>query len=289
MVDGPGTGYTTMANIDSGLPHDGRMRYTNYGKGVTFWETDQQAARFVNRYQDLVSADNYWFTDEDLCQSSQGGKLVARGQTLSPQQCHRAANYGATVSRLRSLISPLGSKPVWAFVEVGHPSTQNDWPTVTASQVRAAVWQSLIAGARGIIYFNHSFGGANETQHALRDPAYAVVRATVTSTDSAIAALARVLNAPTVVSGWTHSPVATAMVKWWGGHFYVFTGSDDPTGAAVTASFSFPCVGAAQATVLDERRTVAIDRGRWSDSFSDGNAIHIYRIDGGSSCGLGAR
>ena len=78
---------------------------------------------------------------------------------------------------MRRLVSPARSKPVWAFVEVGHPFTEDDFPAVTPAEVRAAVWQSLIAGARGIIYFNHSFGGPCQTQHALRDSYSASIRA----------------------------------------------------------------------------------------------------------------
>ena len=47
-------------------------------------------------------------------------------------------------------------KPIWNFVEVGHPFTESNAPTITGPQIRAAVWHSIIAGARGIIYFNHT-------------------------------------------------------------------------------------------------------------------------------------
>ena len=119
----------------------------------------------------------------------------------------------------RDLVSPAGSKPVWAIVELGHPSPKSDWPTITPPQVRAAVWQSLIAGARGIVYFNHSFGGPDQTQHILRDGTnpgspYAPIRSVVTAINSEIAALAPVLNSPTVTSGWSHGAGTTAMVKW---------------------------------------------------------------------------
>jgi hypothetical protein len=73
------------------------------------------------------------------------------------------------------------------------------------------------------------------------------------------------------------------MVKWAGGHFYVFTGS---AGSAVTSAFNMPCVGDATATVLDENRTLPVADGSFTDSFADGNAVHIYRIDGGTTCGL---
>jgi hypothetical protein len=38
-------------------------------------------------------------------------------------------------------------------------------------------------------------------------------------------------------------------------------------------------------TVLDENRTVAMTSGAFSDHFADGNAVHLYRIDGAeASC-----
>ena len=219
MTHGPSTGYAEMQRIAGATPHDGRIRYSNYGKGVLFWESDAEAARFVNNYQDIVSADAYFFTDNNICSGTEGGSLVAGGAPLSPAECHRAANYGATVRRLRGLVRPAGSKPVWAFVELGHPFSESDWPTITPPQVRAAVWQSLIAGARGIVYFNHSFSGPDQTQHILRDgsqpgSAYAPIRSVVTATDRQIRALAPVLNSPTVSSGWSQGPGTTAMVKW---------------------------------------------------------------------------
>ena len=67
------------------------------------------------------------------------------------------------------------------------------------------------------------------------------------------------------------------------GHLYVFAGS---AGSPVKGRFSLPCVGDAKAVVVDENRTVPVRKGSFSDHFADANAIHIYRIDGGSTCGL---
>ena len=77
------------------------------------------------------------------------------------------------------------------------------------------------------------------------------------------------------------------MVKWQGGHFYVFAGSAGAT--AATGLFSIRCVGNATARVLGENRRIPVRRGSFADSFADGNAVHIYRIDGGSACGLKRR
>jgi hypothetical protein len=286
-------GYTVQQTLLRKLPADRRLRYANYGKGVTFWENDVGAARFVNGFQDVVSADNYWFTDQNICDASEGGawfspqQLVPGGNgapdRLPPQLCHRASNYGLTVDRLRRLIAPAGSKPVWAFVEVGHPATQNNWPTATPQQVVAAVWSSIIHGARGIIYFNHSFGGPCQSQHALRENCYAGIRAAVRQTDGQIKALAPVLNAPFADGVVTENSGVDVSVKWYKGHFYVLAGSNEL--GAQEASFSMPCVGPATVTVLYEHRTLTAAGGVFTDRFADGNAVHVYRIDGGSRCG----
>ena len=105
------------------------------------------------------------------------------------------SNYGAIVNRVRNLISPLGSKPMWNFVEVGWPFTETASQgarTIAPEEIRAAVWHSLIAGARGIIYFNHSFGGPCTTQNVLRSSCggYPAVRAMVTSVNAQIQSIA---------------------------------------------------------------------------------------------------
>ena len=73
----PAAGYASLNQIRGSLPADRRLRYSNYGKGVSFWLTDAEAARYVNDFQDVVSDDNYWFTDENICSGTEGGQLVA--------------------------------------------------------------------------------------------------------------------------------------------------------------------------------------------------------------------
>ena len=281
-------GYTVQDTLSSRLPKDKRLRYANYGKGVTFWESTAEASVFVNKYQDVVSVDNYWMTDTNICSWSEGGRFFRDSpesdQTDLPQdQCRRPANYGKTVDKVRSMISPSGSKPVWNFVELGHPSSENESPTITAPQVEAAVWSSLIHGARGIIYFNHSFGGSCPTQHILREPCYAQIRGTVQALNARILRMAPVLNAPFADDIVTVTGGADVSAKWYDGHFYLLAGSTEAT--SHPATFSLPCVGDATVEVLDERRTIEIRGGTFSDMFADANAVHLYRVNGGSGCG----
>jgi hypothetical protein len=278
MSQGPGQGYTTLSNIVARLPSDRRLRYSNYGKGVMFWEANDQAKRFVNDFQQVVSSDIYWFTDPNIPRSSEGGKLLNGGLPLTPTQTRRAANYGYTVDRMRDLDT--GVKPIWNFVEVGWPASETAGQggrAIQPAEVRAAVWHSIIAGARGIIYFNHSFGGPNQSQHCLREPAYAAVRAAVKSTNQLITQLAPVLNAPFADGFVIGSPSVRTMAKFHHNEYYVFAGSKENEASVSTLSLSG--VDSGTAIVIGEDRTIPISHGAFSDHFADGNAIHIYRID----------
>ena len=268
-----GNGYDMLTSNHSKLPVDGRLRYTNYGKGVMFWETDADAAKFVNLpFLGVVSNDIYWFTDPN--ERSRAGYRVA-------------ASYGKTVDRMRYLDGLDGQrKPIWNFVEAGWPFTESaaqGGRSIQPAELRAAVWHSLIAGARGIIYFQHSFGGPCIGDHHVIRSNCEGTRAMVSAVDAQVKSLAPVLNSPTVTSGSSASQGIRTMVKWNGQNLYVFAGS---TGAGSTGQIDIPCVGDASASVLGENRTVPVSAGSLRDQFADGNAIHIYRIDTGSTCGL---
>jgi hypothetical protein len=281
-----GNGYNMLTSIIASLPQDGRLHYTNYGKGVAFWESDADAARFVNfPGQHLKSADVYWFTDTDACVASQGGHLLNNGQALTSGQCQRAANYGYVVDRVRLLDNMDGQRqPIFAPVETGCPMSNGR--CITSAQMRAAVWHSLIAGARGIIYFQHSFSGpSGGDHHTLRSNSNGT-RPMAQSVDAQIKSLAPVLNAPTADGLVADSPGVRTMAKWQGGKFWVFAARRE-NGGSTSNTISLPCVGNATAAVDGESRTVPVSGGQLTDSFADGNAVHIYRIDGGSTCGLG--
>jgi hypothetical protein len=287
MTDGPTACHGRLQRIKRRLPADRRAHYNNYGKGVLLWETNAEAACFVEAQQ-IVSSDLYWFTDPNQRRMEGERWLPERRGRLTLDEVRRAANYGYQVDRMRALDARDGRrKPVWNFVEVGWPfmeSAAEGARAIRPAEIRAAVWHSLIAGARGILYFDHQFGGPCPDR-VLRPPyCYPANRAMVKSVNRQIKDLAPVLNAPSVTSDWTTNSSIRAMVKWYGGKFYVFAGSRENT--ASTGKFSLPCVGDATAERLGEDGTVPVSGGSLSDSFADGNAIHIYRIEGGSTCGL---
>ncbi len=280
MSEGPSACNGTLQNILNGLPQDGRFRYTNYGKGVIFWETDAQAACFVNK-QDVTSDDIYWLSDTNSCtSSSEGPRFFNLPAPLPDSICRRPANYGHTVDKMRRLDAMDGERqPIWNFVETAQQGNRKP----LAPEIRAAVWHSLIAGARGIIYFQHAWAGTCAGDHHTIRSNCEGTRQVVVDTNAQVKSLAPVLNAPTVSSGTSSSGPVRAMVKWQGGSFYVFAGS---TGAAGTGTVSIPCVGNATAARLGEAGSVPVTSGSFTDSFADRNSVHIYRLDGGSRCGL---
>jgi hypothetical protein len=260
------------------LPPDGRARYINFGKGVTVWNLPADQEQYWNDFSHLQSLDNYWFTDSDLQTRWQGGEFFKLGRPMTPAEGFRASNYGVIVDHVRNLDTVDGKiKPAWNFVEVGHPSDRATEPSITPPQIRAAVWHSIIAGARGVIYFNHSFAGPNISAHCLREPAYAAQRAVVKSVNAQIKALAPVLNSPTAPSYCTATPDVRVMSKFSGGKYTIFAGAKENT--ASTATFTLSGVTTGTVTVIGESRSLPIVGGKFSDSFQDGLAIHLYAIN----------
>jgi hypothetical protein len=268
---------SSLDTAKAGLPGDGRFRFTNYGKGLTAlntpnpWIGSEFAAACWANGQDVTSSDTYWFTDVN----ERGNSRYGFG-----------SSYGQNVTRLRQLdATDEKRQPIWSFVEAGWPNTESAAQGARAIQpaeVRSAVWHSLIAGARGILYFQHSFGGPCSGDHHVIRTNCEGTRPMVSSVNAQVKGLASVLNSPFVSSGHSATGDVKHMVKW-EGRFYVFAGADRGGG---NARFSIPCVGDATAVVEGESRSIPVSNGSFTDAFADKNAIHIYRIDGGSTCGL---
>ena len=262
MTQGP-SGCQTVQSRNGTFPGDGRLRYANYGKGVAFWQTDAQAACFVNAVD--IALDRHLLVHRPERLWDQRGWTAVnkpvRGRSTRPSAAAPRTT-AAIVNRVRSLISPAGveadvglRRGRLAVHRDGSPGRSHD----RAGQVRAAVWHSLIAGARGIIYFNHSFGGPCITQNVLRSSCggYPAVRAMVTSVNAQIQSIAGALNGPKLTPGSPPARTSGRSAKWDGQNFYVLAGSAE-NGGPFQGQFSIPCVGNATATVLGENRTIPI-------------------------------
>ena len=63
MCHGPGGGNGTCDRHPRGAAAGRQDPLHQLRQGRAFWETDAEAARFVNDFQEIVSTDHYWFTD----------------------------------------------------------------------------------------------------------------------------------------------------------------------------------------------------------------------------------
>ena len=271
-------------NQNSRKVGDGRMTMANYGKGLAlppgdradldhdihnWWANTAEANCYANAV-DVPSVDMYWFTDPFDGVNHRYGYL-----------------YGENVKNLRrAALSDGKAQPLWNFIETSWPFTESaaqGGRAILPAELRSAAWHSIIAGARGIMWFQHSFGGPHAGDHHTIRSNSEGTRPMVTSVDAQIKSLAPVLNSSTVTGSYTKTGDVEAMVKWDGSNFYVFAGARL---GATTMAFSMPCIGNATATRLGESGTVTVTNGSFTDSFADKNAVHIYRLDGGTRCGL---
>jgi hypothetical protein len=298
--------------------------YTGDGKGVLQFESDAQAGPFL-KWSDISAADNYWFTDGNdqgsfwgACQAAPSSTACTSGNGFTAAQAELAANYESNVNVLRHLqqFNSLPSKPIIMDVETGCPFTSDT--CVIGPQFTAAAWHVLIAGARGIIWFQHNFGGACGDFNTFYDgsnPSSSMYDCTitgntgtsgsntlaqlvhaVTTVNDQITALAPVLLSPFAGSncsaggtgpgggGYVTAVTGTVcyMVKYYNGVFYVFAGSGQPgTPPPANQSVTFTLTGSLNgtATVVNENRTISIVNGQLTDTFANANTVHIYQIN----------
>ena len=165
-------------------------------------------------------------------------------------------------------------RPVMAFTETDHMNGGSIYPQ--PAQTVAEVWNAIIAGARGVEYFDQysditdaSYTGAGHY------PPGAMYNA-IKDTDARIAALAPVINAPFANGYVTVSADMSVMAKYLDGHFYIF--AIPHAAGSRTATFTLAAAPDAKVAVLGENRTLDAVHGVFTDRFADANTVHIYEV-----------
>ncbi len=183
---------------------------------------------------------------------------------------------------------------------------QQDSTYITPPELNWAVWSSLIHGARGVIYFNHTFAGPALSNDNLASPYFQTVQpgqsvsmyTQVRNTDALIKKMAPVLNSPTALNYVTSSTPGyqngqtlsnfsgiEVTAKDENGQFYIFADTrDSETQTNIPATFTLADKNATSVTVVNENRTIAVKNGVFSDTFTTGATVHIYEVnDSGST------
>jgi hypothetical protein len=257
----------------------------------------------TTRHFDMLSADIYWmiggheYTHGAGNTPPQGGKIYRLGRDMTSDEATRAARYGDQVDVYRSFQTTYPA-PIMQFIENGEPGNAgNDSDYITPAEMNAAVWSSIIHGARAIVYFNHTFCGSHQSHDNLAQQFYRTVQPgqvtsiynQVKATNALVKSLAPVINSPFSIGYVSVSPMATdfggfdVMAKWYkNSQFYIFAMprySQSLTNK--TATYTIKDTGASQVTVLNENRTIPITNGgtQFTDTFANGNTVHIYRVN----------
>jgi hypothetical protein len=170
-----------------------------------------------------------------------------------------------------------GGDPQFAVLESSDqelPWIQQDIPAPTAGQFRAQVWDSIIRGARGVIYFPMSFKPSFKFDNTPPE-----IVAEMTATNAKIQSLAAVLQSdidPPDRGLEVDGPLEGTWRVKDGKTYYVVLNFSNQT---VTKNVTLQGIGAVSSAVVHgEGRTVALNAGgTLTDTFAP-YSVHVYQV-----------
>lgn len=193
--------------------------------------------------------------------------------------------YTKQIQKMRQLSH--GRLPIWGLVESCPVEESNPSP----EQVDRASWACFIAGATGIIFFDHRFASLTQTQDFASMLHTPNMRAGVQALCAQVQALAGPINAAPLALvtkvessnktagplGGTYGVPIQQTSRADGAYRYVFAQANRP--GATTGTFTVPSAAGKTITVLNEGRTLTANAsGVFTDSFADGDyTYHLYR------------
>lgn len=250
----------------------------------------------TTRHLDIVGADIYWFAGNGNTGAFNGQILYNLDHAMTRDEMRRASHYGDMLDRERLWQVGHFPAPLWQIIENGGPYTENTTQDsfIQPPEFHAAVWSSIMHGARGILIFNASlsptgpaFSFDNLAQSYYQTPQGGQTISIYHQTKATFAqvhALAPVINAPFALNYVSVTPAATdfagfdAVAKYAAQQFYVLAMprySQTVTNQVAT----FTVKSGTTAVVIDEARSIPISGGQFSDTFATANTVHIYRIE----------
>jgi hypothetical protein len=224
---------------------------------------------------DLVSDDDYTLSDEETNPTSGQGQYGVWA-------------YAARVARLREITDD--RKPVWITIEMCQPNFSTDEAIPSPDHVRKATWATLIAGATGVVYFDHRFPTGVLPQDFAAGLHYPPMKAMLTALSAQLQTLAPALLSPDLglVTAYTSSnTTAGPLGGTYGVPLHYTTRTDGIyeycfvqaiRRGATTGTITIPSWSGLTVDVLDESRTEVVSGGGViTDSFAADYQFHLYR------------
>ncbi|HUT01697.1 MAG TPA: hypothetical protein VM031_04535 [Phycisphaerae bacterium] len=235
--------------------------YLNLGCGVADERfvgrgaTDEQYAAYPQAC-DIVSYDVY------PCNSIQPD---------GPDRLHLVAK---GIERLRKWAGP--RKAVWCWIEA-NKIHKGPGRAPTPEEARTQIWMALVHGADGYGFFCHSWAGPKMLVSGIEPD----MQAALAKVNAEVHALAAVLKAETIDGAATVTAArggrVDVLVKRHGGATYVF--AVNMRRKPETAAIALRGAAGAEAEVLFEGRSVAVEGGTIRDEFAP-YAVHRYKVRG---------
>jgi len=274
-----------LASLQSDLDRvkgNGRFNYANFTQMVISGDFPlSQSQKYVNSFTDVVSLDQYFYTNAYCSYTPYRDPYLV---SIEKSHCRSSSSYGNAVRSLRIQDAADGKlQPVWQFVENLNGSDARSFQGyITPDQLKGAVMSSLIAEARGVVYFNQSLSGPCQSAAVLRDSQNqgagfcgGAQVAAMTQVDAQVKSLAPVLN--TQSYDYSFGPGLHTMLKTYGGSAYIFAMTDGSTGSRTFALP--PQLKTSTVEVVSEGRTVPVSStGSFTDSFSNESSYHVYKV-----------
>jgi len=149
------------------------------------------------------------------------------------------------------------------------------YPGVTADQFRAQVWNAVISGSTGIVYFPQRIGGAG----FLWENMTPAVEAEMKTTNARLTRIGDAIMAPMNPVGVNATASSGLRVTWrkYGGKTYMIALNNTNTTIAAGKITATGITANTTATVDSENRTIAVKGGVITDSFKPYEA-HVYLV-----------
>jgi hypothetical protein len=243
--------------------NDGRFLQANFSNGAlgTYWAPTTMGQHVA--LMDVTSVDKYAYTNPEADYVIQTAPTWPTGKN---------ANSSGAYGWLQDRMETYSSKPDWVVIETAMPYLfdQPNARTIQPDQIEGAVWNSIIHGATGIVYFQHNNNGCGN---------YSIVECGATlqnkikSIDAQVKSLAPVIN--TQGYKWTFGSGLDTSLKVSNGYAYIFAMTDGSTG---TKSFTLPIGLGTSVEVVGESRTITATGGTFTDAFAAEYTHHIYKV-----------
>jgi hypothetical protein len=262
----------------------------------------------TKRHIDLQSIDIYWFSGRDTQYSTNtdGGYLYGQAGALNDAQTMCGCRYGDMLRPVygtnvgmsdpaEASYQTANPAPLFSIVEDGdvYDSSQGGGSYITPPEMNWSAWSSIIHGARGLIYFDHTFFGPGISDFNAGNPYYQTpqggqsvsIDAQLKATDALVQQEAPAINSPTALGYVNVSPAPTTFggietrATDNNGTFTIFADTRDAeTASNVQATFTTADGYTGPVTVVGENRTVQATNGVFADAFANGSTVHVYQI-----------